>query len=267
MTLVIDSDDNAFIGEVRQALETLLGGHQNVLRYQQVFSWRLTRRTKVEAGARFEHAGMTNPKVAELIERLINHRQHTTRIISGGGMGGGARPERGKFTKILTDRALMAKATTNGNGCDCCCIWNPLDLETANMTPLGHCANEPCPRSIILAHELIHADHITRGRFLTGVSNSVNVVNRLQRRTQGSMVMTDDIYNIGLADTDNAVPNDPNKITENDIRSEQNLNPRVLYGRYGGRIPQVRERRMSHHDVDQTGEVMPPENRGRRRSL
>ncbi len=250
--LNIESDDQDFIDEVQRAIIALTG--PNAFTFRATSSCMSgTTGANVLRGVQLalNAARLNHPVGVELVDRLVSHPRHTVRITRTAGMGGGARPERGFWTALYTDAALMRLATTPGEGANVLITWVPVDLETANMGPLRRVQNENCPKHIILAHEMVHADHITRGRFLSGIGNTVNVVDGVTNKTYGSMVFLDDIYNIGLTDTDNAVPADVDRITENDIRQEQGVNPRALYGLYNARVT-VRERRasVSHHDHD-----------------
>jgi hypothetical protein len=187
MALVIDSTDLAYITLVTTALNTLLG-ILGALDYTQQ-SYRTGGRyvIRVTEGAQINTAQAFRPHSTTLVRRVIAS-EHWTRIIYD--HANDCSPDKWLKDKIWSgvksliptvapDAGFMRKVLTTGSSS--VARWEGTDGSTANLSMMGTIRMAPVPSFILLAHELIHSDHIARGRLLTGMAPSTFLVDQRQK--------------------------------------------------------------------------------------
>ena len=137
------------------------------------------------------------PKGTELIDRLVDSDKTVTVTTGSGGNAASA----DNWTKAQDGTGSDSTVYFDKNS-------NPLiqtvDSETGKIIPKER------PNQIGLGHELIHAEHI--------VSGEVQLT-----KSAGDNIYDEEKATVGIQ------YNRPNDITENDLRSEQNVEPRGEY--------------------------------------
>lgn len=140
--------------------------------------------------------------------------------------------------------ALAMQNASNGTGTDVDVFIDNATLlpgaagtNATVMTPTG-AALAPTPASIILGHELAHADRFSRGvgafglvAGMGGVANWNLLLGSFTRHTgMAGALATEEVYTVGLP-VAGTTPINPDAlaVSENDLRAEHGLNIRVGY--------------------------------------
>src|SRR5262245_5576299 len=157
----------------------------------------------VQLGAAVQ--GANKPIGHALVLALINSARTTTIVVSAGGDVGVTSCANG-FQKVQVGPAMNACKETNGNpgaGADA--------IVELSSVPASVLTDADAPRYVVVAHELIHALHVTIGRRLT--TNSQN-----EARTIGAYLGYNGAQNPPL------IP--AFQFTENALRGENTYNNR-----------------------------------------
>src|SRR5260370_40844093 len=188
MALVIDSTDVNYIALAEGALDALLGLH-NALTYTQQryrlgdrFVIRVTEGPQINNAQAFRHHSTT------LVRRIIGS-EHWTRVVHNN--ANDCTPDKWLKDKmwsgiksvvpfVAADAGFMRKVLATGSSC--AARWAGVVDNTANLSLRGTIQMMVVQPYILLAHELIHADRIARGRLLTGMANSTFLVDQRQKR-------------------------------------------------------------------------------------
>lgn len=212
-----------FRGRIQDALDALMGG-PGVLAYDGAA-------VTIATGA---PVVVAPPPSRDLVTRLIN----SARAVRIRRTDGENRAE-----PLGANAAAAMNAASNGTGTDVdVFIKQPTMLPGATGTqatvqgPTGPTL-AATPAHILLGHELVHADRMTRG--VAAFSQQVGPNGTVWTTTLGSYVRpngsnsalpTEEIYTIGLPVGGTTVANpDPLAITENALRGEHRLANRVAY--------------------------------------
>lgn len=189
MALCIDSTNAAYIILVTNALNTLVGGVPNALTYTQQ-SYRLGGRSviRVTEGIGIVAAQLARPHSVTLIQRIIAS-PHWVRVTQS--LDNNCSPDKWLKDKawsgfkslvpfVSADAGFMRKVTTSGSSA--VANWSGNNDQTANLSITGVIRMEAAPSYILLAHELIHGDRITRGLLQMRRCNCTFVVDQRQGR-------------------------------------------------------------------------------------
>lgn len=185
MALCIDSTAEAFLEAVKATLNTLTG--PNALTYRQERYRPFGRMVeRVLPGWGINAAVGNHPHSVTLIRRIIESA-HWVRIVAG---GNSASPDKWlkdavwsgikKFaSRVDPDRGFMNKVMTTGSSA--VVRWRSIDMQTSDLSPVGKLqVDHPVPAYICLAHELVHADRIMRGKYQRGQGKSTFLVDQRQ---------------------------------------------------------------------------------------
>lgn len=85
---------------------------------------------------------------------------------------------------VSADAGFMQKVTSTGSSA--VANWSGNNDLTANLSMMGTIRMEPAPGYILLAHELIHGDRITRGLLQLQRCNCTFLVDQRQSRVGGN---------------------------------------------------------------------------------
>lgn len=248
--LYIDSGNQTFVNAVKAALNQICGNVRDALAYTEHGGWVRRRWIEVTAGAGIREARAARPCGARLVQRVIT-TNHWCRIVESQQNSTSAEWEWG-WDVLRSNATIGGRTQTEGAGTASIVRWSGQADVTVNMTPRGVVATEGCPAYVLLAHELIHADHLGRGVF---APHRVNVTFTLDTRktdlglprydhsrmgfqltssgdwTSSSMELAEEVHTVGMNHDDPRLLGvTVGNITENDIRRENHLNQRVKYG-------------------------------------
>jgi hypothetical protein len=192
MALCIDSTDPAYIALVTNALDTLAGGVANALIYTPQ-SYRMGGRSvvRVTEGPSIVAAQAARVHSVTLIRRIIAS-DHWVRVVES--HTNDCSPD--KWLKdqawsgfkslvpfVSADAGFMRKVLTQGSSA--VANWSGINDQTANLGMMGMIRMELAPAYILLAHEMIHADRITRGLLQMRRCNCTFVVDQRQAGVLG----------------------------------------------------------------------------------
>ena len=173
----------------RGALDQLVGGVANALTYTQQryrvggrFVIRVTEGPQILAAQALRNHSVT------LVRRVIASA-HWARISQS--FANDCSPDKWLKDKMWSglknlvpfasaDAGFMRKVLSTGSSS--VINWTGTGNTTANLGMTGTIRMEQCPPFVLLAHELIHADRIARGRLLLGMANSTFLVDQRQKR-------------------------------------------------------------------------------------
>jgi hypothetical protein len=200
MALAIDSPNPAYINLVQTALDTLMGQAGALTYTAQNYGGEITvpvlgskvplapvRSVIVVTEGPFVGAAQAAmPHSATLVRRVIAS-QHWTRIIHDN--ANDCTPDKwlkdalwsgikGYIPGVHADQGFMHKVLTTGSSS--VARWSGLANTTADLAMMGTIRMLNVASYILLAHELIHADRISRGLLLTGIANSTFLVDQRQ---------------------------------------------------------------------------------------
>lgn len=187
MALCIDSTNAGYITLATNALNALAGGVPNALTYtpqNYVIGGRSV--VRVTDGPSISDAQAVRQHSVTLIRRIIAS-QHWVRITES--QSNDCRPDKwladtvwSGFKSLVpfvsADAGFMRKVTSSGSSA--VANWRGTADQTANLGISGIIRMEACPSYILLAHELIHADRITRGLLQLQRCNCTYVVDQRQ---------------------------------------------------------------------------------------
>ncbi len=192
MALCIDSTNVAYITLATNALNLLAGGGVNALTYTQQ-SYRIGGRSviRITEGPNIHAAQAARQHSVTLIRRIIAS-QHWVRISES--TSNDCSPDKwlkdrawSGFKNLVpfasADAGFMRKVTSSGSSA--VANWSGNNDQTANLSIMGIIRMEPAPSYILLAHELIHGDRITRGLLKMQRCNCTFVVDQRQGRAIG----------------------------------------------------------------------------------
>lgn len=192
MALCIDSTNTGYITLATNALDTLAGGVANALIYT-TQRYRMGGRSvvRVTEGPSIGAAQAVRPHSVTLIRRIIAS-QHWVRITEA--HSNDCSPDKWIKDKawsgfkslvpfVSADAGFMRKVTSSGSSA--VANWSGNHDQTANLSMMGIIRMEPAPSYILLAHELIHADRITRGLLQLRRCNCTYVIDQRQGRVNG----------------------------------------------------------------------------------
>lgn len=192
MALCIDSTNAGYITLATNALNRLAGGVGNALTYT-VQAYRFGGRsvTRVTEGPAILAAQAVRPHSVTLIRRIIAS-QHWVRICQS--LTNDCSPD--KWLKdrawsgvkslipfVSADAGFMRKVTTTGSSS--VANWSGNNDQTANLSMMGIIRTEPAPAYILLAHELVHGDRISRGLLQMRRCNCTFLVDQRQGNVGG----------------------------------------------------------------------------------
>jgi hypothetical protein len=251
--LIINSWKAGYSDRIKGTLDRLLGGIDNALAYEN--SWitpvlrliGLTSSTNVIKGENYEQAGNDKPRSTELVGRLIDSAK-TVYIQEGENQTAPMTEGNETVNETLTAASFGEEAGVAREGRNARVNINAETFEGRSLHNLssvpvnndGALEREETPNQILLGHELIHADRITRGvsasrgtsRYHHGFGEHNYPHERYNGEGiyEGGATAKEDIFNIGLTPQDEEVVNpDEDPITENDLRDEHGLHRRVGY--------------------------------------
>jgi hypothetical protein len=225
-------------GDAVKKYYTLVPDAEAPLEHPHPASWTLISRIyasgylcKIKLSPGMELGASVDVESTEVTSEMVEKSQMGDARASAKDTRGAANSEKfkdGYFSNLFC--CCSKPKPTIGIGSHVKVVWNPFPNQTWNLVE-GKQKAEMVPAFLILAHELLHADRMMRGKSLGDVvgfkslgAESASVPDT----TVSSMVDYEHIEVIGLEGA-NHVTTDKDVVTENQIRSEHKFNPRTKY--------------------------------------
>ena len=169
-----------------------------------------------------EYIDGNQPKGSELIERLINSEFETLIKVdySKTGISSNALP-------------LDYKGAENGKGSNTVIVFKPyrdMDVEvgTYDFRDGEHMGKQPINSFIVLGHELIHADHNSRGTKRPNKQIEYTYIDE-NGNTYKPKAYAEELATVGIVSANGTPLTTDGDITENDLRWELGIPLRVEY--------------------------------------
>lgn len=229
MALCIDSTNVPYITLATNALNMLVGGVHNALTYTQQ-SYRIGGRSvvRITEGPNILAALAMRQHSVTLVRRIIASG-HWVRINQSD--SNDCSPDKwlmdtawSGFKNLVpfvsADAGFMRKVTTSGSSA--VANWSGNNDQTANLSMMGIIRMEPAPSYILLAHELIHGDRISRGLLQMRRCNCTFVVD--QRQGKGGHLRQQVAFRSGVIGVAGANIQFPGKLVSNANHVLTNLN-------------------------------------------
>ncbi len=157
-----------------------------------------------------------NPKASKTLagDKLVQRVIGSKRMMEFKLTNGGSTEEDKSPTKAL-----------NGKGSDVTVTYNPTATPAVlTVDPkTGKVTSQPTPSQIVLGHEMVHGDRSMRGKAIDYSKMSSHTYVNSAGKTVTQQVPTEELATVGLN------YHTASDVTENQIRTEQKVNPRAAY--------------------------------------
>ncbi|WP_415060415.1 RHS repeat-associated core domain-containing protein, partial [Flavobacterium sp.] len=196
---------------------TILGNLQKLTNDKLVYSTQKDGTIRIKIASLAKSGSETKAAGTNLIRELNSSDKTTTIVIGAAGSGNSARPD----SRDASGNTDWTKST-NGKGDDVTVNFDPTSNPSIKTVDpkTGNVSGAKRPNQVGLAHELIHADHITEGDVsFTPTAHTYKIAGGNVTQTKPN----EELRTVGVKGVKKG------DIKENQIRKEQGQNPRGAY--------------------------------------